>query len=112
MRQPRDPYETPPAPRERGGPLLRFAIVAALLAAAAWGYATYANGPTLMQAEQQDQTLADVSQDRGYAASPTVPQAAPPPEAAPAPVRRAAPAPAPEAVPPPTTTTAPPSSGG
>jgi hypothetical protein len=80
MRQSRDPYDAPPTPRDRGGPVLRFAIVAALLGAAAWAFVTYAQGPTLTDSRQQEeQTLADAGDDGGYAATPAeVPQAAPP----------------------------------
>jgi hypothetical protein len=114
MRQPRDPYATPPAPRERGGPLLRFAIVAALLGAAAWAYVTYSQGPTLSEAKQQEQTLADASRAPAYAApaGTASPPAAAPSTTTPAPAPRAAPATPSEPVPPPSTTTVPPSSGG
>ena len=51
---PRDPYAPPPPPRERSGPILRFAIVAALLGAAAWAYMTYSQGAGPTQAQIED----------------------------------------------------------
>lgn len=108
--QPRDPYQTEHAPRSKSGPVLRFGIVAVLLGAAAvFGYSAMTTGPTLTQAQQEEDTttLADASQDAGYAAStaeipaePAPVAEAPTPTPAPAPARRAAPAPAPEAAPP------------
>ena len=118
----RDPYQTEHAPRSKSGPVLRFGIVAVLLGAAAvFGYSAMTGGPTLTEAQQEETTtLADASQDTGYAAStaeipaepaPVAEPAAPTP--APAPARRVAPAPAPETapqvedVPPPSTVTVP-----
>jgi hypothetical protein len=104
MRQARDPYEAPPAPRERGGPMLRFAIVAALLGAAAWGYMAFSDGPGLTEASNQEQTLAE----NAPPAADQTPETAPPPEAtAPAP-SQAEPTPQPQPVPPPSATTTPP----
>jgi len=94
----RDPYAAPHAPRSVSGPLLRYAIIAGLLAAAGAGYATLNEGPGLTDrvpavqvAEPEPEpaaTLADASQDPAYqAAQAAPPQAAPTP---PAPPRRAA----------------------
>ena len=109
--QNRDPYAAPHAPRERGGPMLRFAIVAALLAAGAWAYLTYSQGPDQTEAARQEASeVADASRTRGYVASPAeLPDAAPPPEAPAADAPRSgAAAPPAQPVPPPSTTTVPP----
>ena len=108
--QNRDPYAAPPAPRERRVPMLRFAIVAVLLAAGVWAYVTYSQGPDQNEAAQQAASaVADASRTRGYAASPPeFPEAAPPPEAeAPAAPRSGAATP-PAAAPAPATATVPP----
>ena len=103
MRNPRDPYASQPVPKERGGPLLRFAIVAALLGAAVWGYMTFSEGPTLTEADPQEQTIADSGAPPAY---PVATQTSP---SETAPAQRTAPAPAPaESVPAPSTTTVPP----
>jgi hypothetical protein len=103
MREHRDPYAAPPAPRERGGPLLRFAIVAALLGAAVWAYTAYSQGPGLTEAADQDRAaLADAGAMRGYATQP-----AEPPEAVAAPQAPSA-AGAPAAEPPAPASAAPP----
>ena len=119
----RDPYATEHAPKSKSGPLLRFGVVGGLLAAAAVGYMTMAEGPGLTEAPPAEQTttLADASQDQSYTVAPTqefavpeAPAATPAPAAAPraaaprAPAPRAEPAPEPvEALPPPTTMTEP-----
>lgn len=103
----RDPYATPPTPRDRSGPMLRLAIVAALLVAAVWAYMTYSQGPGLTQAAadmQQPAEVANARATRGYGLAPAeIPEAAPPPE-----TPSAAAAPSAEPVPPPSTTTVPP----
>ena len=99
----RDPYATPPLPRERAGPMVRFAIVAVLLGAAAWAYMTYSQGPGLTQEAKEERpgAVADASGARGYTAPrATIPEATPPPEASSAA--------SPPAESPPTTTTIPP----
>lgn len=62
-----DPYATPPMPRDRSGPVLRLAIVAALLVAAVWAYMTYSQGPGLTQAatDVQPAEVADARATRG-----------------------------------------------
>src|SRR5215510_11662801 len=77
MRPSRDPYATPPAPRERSGPILRFAVVLALLGAAAWAYLTFSQGPGLTTAQQEQR----VAQTGPVAALPAVIPEAPPPAA-------------------------------
>ncbi|MGQ0531645.1 MAG: hypothetical protein ACT4OF_03010 [Caulobacteraceae bacterium] len=109
-----DPYAPPPMHHDRSGVVLRVAIMAALLGAAAWGYMTFGDQQQTAQAPDtmQDQQMADAS---NYASSPST---LPPPEAAPQPTAPAAtPAPAPrrtapasppaESVPPPSTTSTP-----
>ena len=45
MRRDTDPYAAPPRHKERSGGVVRFAVIAALLGAAAWGYMEYAQQP-------------------------------------------------------------------
>ena len=99
----RDPYSPPLPPRERGGLMLRLAIVAVLLGAAGWAYMTYSQGPGLTQEARVERpgAVADASGTHRYTAPrATIPEAAPPPVAP-----STAP---PPAEPPPTTTTIPP----
>jgi hypothetical protein len=97
-RRDQDPYAPPPMHHDRSGPLLRFAIIAALLGAAAWGYLSFAGQEQTALAPEpvEEQQVADASD---YAApQETLPAAEPAPPApasrAPAP-RRAEPAPPP-----------------
>ena len=92
----RDPYAAPDAPKSKSGPLVRYAILAGLLAAAGAGYATMtsAPGPAETAAIEaptaaEPATFADASQDPGYAAAAVEP--APPPRPEPAPAPRASP---------------------
>jgi hypothetical protein len=55
-----DPYAPPPPHKERSGAIVRFAIVAALLGAAAWGYMEYYHQPQSALVEPaNEQTVAD-----------------------------------------------------
>jgi hypothetical protein len=70
-REPSDPYAPPPRHKERSGAVVRFAIIAALLGAAAWGYMEYAQQPqTALVEPAQEQTLADTSYDTAQPAQP------------------------------------------
>ncbi|MGE0597066.1 MAG: hypothetical protein AB7P07_11935 [Hyphomonadaceae bacterium] len=110
-----DPYATPPAPRSKGGPMLRLAIAGVLLGGAALGYAHIASqpveplAPAPVQQEEAGLIEAAAPQQMADAGDATQPEALP--QAAPAPApERAAPAPRPqaapveEALPPPSTT--------
>ena len=44
-RDSRDPHAAPPPHKERSGGIVRLAVIAALLGAAAWGYMEYAQQP-------------------------------------------------------------------
>lgn len=98
---PRDPYAPPPRHRDFSGAVVRFAIIAALLGAAVWGYMEFYEGRQTASLEPpiEEQTLAE---SRYTVESPTPP---------PAPVEGEAPsvppasAPASEEPPPPPTTT-------
>jgi hypothetical protein len=60
--------------------MLRFAIVAALLAAGVWAYLSFSRGPEQTEAAREPSEVADASGTRGYTASPAeIPEAAPPP---------------------------------
>ncbi|MGD9966921.1 MAG: hypothetical protein AB7T59_10395 [Hyphomonadaceae bacterium] len=93
-----DPYAPPPMHHDRSGPVLRVAVIAALLGAAAWGYMTFAprqgEQTALAPEAAPEQQLADA----GYTSAPetlppAVAQPAPPaPAAVTARPRRAAPA--------------------
>jgi len=96
MRPSRDPYAAPPAPHERGGPILRFAVVLALLGAAAWAYLTFSQGPGLTTTAQQEQRVAQTGP--AVAVPAVIPEA--PPPAAPA----SSTAPQPQSAPPASTT--------
>ncbi|MGD9981686.1 MAG: hypothetical protein AB7H66_15340 [Hyphomonadaceae bacterium] len=111
-----DPYAPPPMHHDRSGPILRVAIVAALLGAAAWGYMTLApqqgEQTALAPEAVQEQQVADA----GYAPAPeAMPAAEPeatgtpaPATSAPAPRRTAPAAPPAEPPPPPSTSSTPP----
>lgn len=112
-KQPTDPYAPPPMHHDRSGGLVRFAIIAVLLGAAAWGYMAYSNGEQTAEltppAEQQaaNQQLADGTYQT--TPQPTTTEAAPAAEPAPAAAPRASsPAPTPaQPVPAPSTTITP-----
>lgn len=65
MRRDQDPYAPPPRYKERSGGVVRLAVIAALLGAAAWGYMEYAQQPqtALVEPAAEEQTLADRSYD-------------------------------------------------
>ena len=73
-RAPQDPYSPPPRYKERSGGIVRFAIIAALLGAAAWGYMEYAQQPqtALVEPSIDEQRVADSGYDT---AQPSLPQA-------------------------------------
>jgi len=75
----KDPYAPPPRHRERSGAVVRFAIVAALPGAAAWGYMEYSQGPqtVLVAPAADEQDVANTSYDVTQPASPAVGEAAP-----------------------------------
>jgi hypothetical protein len=109
-----DPYAPPPMHHDHSGALVRIAIVAALLGAAAWGYTSFADREqtALVPEFAEEQQMADAGSSTApntlpEATSESLPGAAPAP--APAPTRRIAPAeqPAAEPVPPPSTATTP-----
>ena len=76
--QTRDPYAPPPPHKERSGAIVRFAIVAALLGAAAWGYMEYAQQPqTALVEPANEQRVADSSYDQGYRTTSPADAAAP-----------------------------------
>jgi hypothetical protein len=56
-----DPYAPPPRHKERSGAVVRLAVIAALLGAAAWGYLEYAQQPqtALVESAAEEQTVAD-----------------------------------------------------
>lgn len=80
-----DPYSPPPRHRERSGAIVRFAIIAALLGAAAWGYMEYQQQPqtALVDPAAQEQ-MADTSYDTTSPSAPerveNAPQSATPAE--------------------------------
>lgn len=65
--QDHDRYTPPPRHKERSGAIVRFAIVAALLGAAAWGYMEFAQQPqTALVEPASEERVADSSYDEGY----------------------------------------------
>jgi hypothetical protein len=77
--QQQDPYAPPPRHRERSGALVRFAIIAALMGAAAWGYMEYSQQPqtALVDPAAQEQSLADTTYDATPTAGPNMVEDAP-----------------------------------
>jgi len=68
----RDPYAPPPRHKERSGPILRVVILAGLLAAAAWGYMAFSQGPGLMaDSAPEAQVMADTAYDTPLSAVPS-----------------------------------------
>jgi hypothetical protein len=69
-----DPYAAPLRHKERSGAVVRLAVIAALLGAAAWGYMEYSQQPqtALVAPAAEEQTLADRSYD-APTAQPTAP---------------------------------------
>jgi hypothetical protein len=76
MRREKDPYAPPPRHRDSSGAVVRFAIIAALLGAAAWGYTEYAQQPqTALVEPAEEQRMAE----SGYAVTtPAPPETATP----------------------------------
>ncbi|UPT61535.1 MAG: hypothetical protein M0D54_14070 [Hyphomonadaceae bacterium JAD_PAG50586_4] len=110
--QTNDPYAPPPRYKNKSGAMVRVALLAAMLAAAAWGYMTLQNAPrtALVAPAAEEQSFADAAGSQGYAPSASAPSApvAPAATTAPSQTPNAAPrAPAPDPVPPPSTTIAP-----
>jgi len=120
MREDRDPYAAPHAPKSKSGPLLRYVIVGVLLAAGATAFVTMADGPGLTQSAEQaeqaePQMLADTSNDlapsletptsNAPSATPTPAPQRTTPNTSPAPSTSPEPA---EETPPPSTVTVPP----
>lgn len=108
-REERDPYAPPPMHHDRSGVVVRLGILGALVAAAAFGYMSFARNapPEIAQVEDVAPETAPSQQlaENAQTLPPTpMPQAAPP-ERTPAPApRRTAPRPsAPEPVPAPVT---------
>lgn len=88
--QNRDPYAPPPRHKEKSGPILRVIILGGLLAAAAWGYMEFGQGPSLVaEAPTEQQIVADRAYDAPVQAIPAV---EPDPEAGAAPTTPPAPA--------------------
>jgi hypothetical protein len=109
--QTNDPYAPPPRYKNKSGAMVRVALLAAMLAGAAWGYMTLQNMPqtVLVAPAGEEQSFADAG-SQGYAPLATEAPAPAAPAATPAPSQTpsATPgAPAADAVPPPSTTTAP-----
>ena len=71
----RDPYTPPPMHHDRSGPVLRVAILAAMLGAAGLGYAWMSSQPqtALVPEIAEEQQVADA----GYQVDPEIPVAAP-----------------------------------
>ncbi len=68
-----DPYATPPVKHDRTGAVVRIAIVAALLGAAAWGYVSFTGQE---QAALVPEPAQEQMADAGYEVSPsTLPEA-------------------------------------
>ena len=74
-RDSRDPYAAPPPHKERSGGVVRLAVIAALLGAAAWGYMEYAQQPqtALVGPAAEEQQVAE---NQGYV-TPSAQPAAP-----------------------------------
>ena len=62
-----DPYAPPPRHKDKSGAVVRFALVAAMLAGAAWGYVSFlGSAPTASLVPAEEQSFADASGDAGY----------------------------------------------
>jgi hypothetical protein len=77
-----DPYAAPPRHKERSGGVVRLAVIAALLGAAAWGYMEYSQQPqtALVEPAAEEQTLADRGYDTPAAPATEAPQGTTPAE--------------------------------
>ncbi len=107
--QTNDPYAPPPRYKNKSGAMVRVALLAAMLAGAAWGYMSFSNAPQTALVPVEEQSFAEARTSDGShrvkepaatapTPAPATPQAAPAQSAAPA---------SPEPVPPPSITTAP-----
>ncbi|MFT3726368.1 MAG: hypothetical protein QM759_00880 [Terricaulis sp.] len=85
-----DPYAPPPLKKDKGGALVRGAILVGLLAVGGAVAYTVMQTPAPQTASLEDQNSQQQLADGSYAANPG-PQVAPPPEAAPAPAATPAP---------------------
>ncbi len=72
-RAPQDPYAPPPRHRDGSGAVVRFALVAAMLGAAAWGYMAYRDQPQTALAPPEATDLADRTYEDEPTEAPTVP---------------------------------------
>lgn len=75
-RQLNDPYAPPPRLKDKSGPALRVALLAAMLGLGFWGYTQFANTPSqpLVAEQVEEQQVADA----GYEVIPeTLPAGAP-----------------------------------
>jgi hypothetical protein len=70
-----DPYAAPPRHKERSGGVVRLAVIAALLGAAAWGYMEYSQQPQTALVEPAEER--QVAENQGYAPPPAQPAAPP-----------------------------------
>lgn len=88
---PVDPYAPPPMYHERSGPLVRVAILGALLAVTALGYFALSSGPSHPLGQPETAQTQDTGQqlaDAGNTAPPeAIPEATPAPPPAATPVR-------------------------
>jgi hypothetical protein len=73
-RDSQDPYAVPPRHKERSGSVVRLAVIAALLGAAAWGYMEYSQQPqtALVGPAVEEQQVAE---NQGYVTPPAQPAA-------------------------------------
>ncbi len=105
--QTNDPYAPPPRYKNKSGAMVRVALLAAMLAVAAWGYMTLQNAPqtALVAPVAEEQSFADADASQGYASpAPVAPAATTAPSYTPSAAPRA---PTADPVPPPSTTTTP-----
>ena len=68
-----DPYAAPPLHKERSGGVVRLAVIAALLGAAAWGYMEYSQQPQTALVEPAAEER-QVAENQRYAPVPTTSQ--------------------------------------
>jgi hypothetical protein len=107
-RNPQDPYAPPPRHKDKSGALVRIVLIAAMLGVAVWGYTEYAEGPSLVAEQDEQQQMADAGAQVTPEAIPQgAPTDAPAPAAAPGPAPTPAPAAPAQNVPPPSTTITP-----
>jgi hypothetical protein len=77
-----DPYAPPPRHKERSGAVVRLAVIAALIGAAAWGYMEYSQQPqtALVEPAAEEQQVAENQAALTPSAQPATPQATTPAE--------------------------------